>query len=169
MMFSPYSERPRWLPDLKPSPRPISRSREPTPQAMPNMVRNERSLCAQKVAKICAKMSITICMGLITRERGSSAQLSAVSSQLSVSAGSIIRIASRGDGVHQQSFGPLENGIQQGRGFLAWAWLSGSVAGLAAADTPNVSGHYGPKTIFSIPDMALHRPCARFLFVVPAV
>jgi hypothetical protein len=27
------------------------------------MVRNERSLCAQRVPKICAKTSITICMG----------------------------------------------------------------------------------------------------------
>src|SRR5258708_3010634 len=65
MIFSPYSERPRWLPVLKPSPRPTSRSREPTPQAMPNMVRKERSLCAQRGPKICVKTSITFCMGLI--------------------------------------------------------------------------------------------------------
>ena len=33
---------------------------EPTPQAIPNIVRNERSLCAQRLRKICAKMSKTV-------------------------------------------------------------------------------------------------------------
>src|SRR5271166_4749257 len=41
----------------KPSPRPTSNSNEPTPQAMPNMVRNERSLCAQSVDSDCRTMS----------------------------------------------------------------------------------------------------------------
>src|ERR1700676_2350868 len=123
MMFSPYSERPRWLPVLKPSPSPTSRSREPTPQAMPNMVRNERSLCAQRVAKICAKMSITICMGVITREQGTSAQLLSehvpvptlaafvflqrrrvlpATGGVAPSVVPITRIASGGNGVHRQ-------------------------------------------------------------------
>src|SRR5215467_9383109 len=47
-------------PERKPSPRPTSISREPTPQAMPNMVRNERSLCAHRVRITWAKMSKAI-------------------------------------------------------------------------------------------------------------
>src|SRR5262249_51550821 len=35
---------------------------DPTPQAMPNMVRNDRSLWAHRVRKIWAKMSIKCCM-----------------------------------------------------------------------------------------------------------
>ena len=57
MMSLPNSAIWRLLPDRKPSPRPTSSSNDPTPQAMPNMVRQERSLCAQSVRKICAKMS----------------------------------------------------------------------------------------------------------------
>src|ERR1700690_4654733 len=41
----------------KPSPNPTRSSREPTPQAMPNMVRNERSLCAHRVDSDCRTMS----------------------------------------------------------------------------------------------------------------
>lgn len=47
----------RRFPERKPSPTPTSRSREPTPQAMPNMVRNERSLCAQRARPISPKVS----------------------------------------------------------------------------------------------------------------
>src|SRR5580692_7020138 len=57
MMFSPNSANPRLFPERKPSPSPPSSSNDPTPQATPNMVRNERSLCAHSVRKICAKMS----------------------------------------------------------------------------------------------------------------
>src|SRR5208282_4377349 len=60
MMSLPYCAISRWLPERKPSPRPTSSSKEPTPQAMPNIVRNERNLCAQRVRKICAKMSRSI-------------------------------------------------------------------------------------------------------------
>src|ERR1039458_10523946 len=60
MMFSPYSARPRLFPERNPSPRPTSSISDPTPHATPNIVRNERSLCAQSVRKICAKMSSII-------------------------------------------------------------------------------------------------------------
>src|SRR5580698_6087716 len=62
MMFSPNSANPRLFPERKPSPRPTKRSNDPTPQATPNMVRNERSLCAHSVRKICAKISRIIRM-----------------------------------------------------------------------------------------------------------
>src|SRR5882672_9201175 len=57
MMFSPNSASARLFPERNPSPRPTSSSNDPTPQATPNMVRNERSLCAHRVRMICAKMS----------------------------------------------------------------------------------------------------------------
>src|ERR1700680_3985650 len=60
MMSLPYCASSRLFPERKPSPKPTSSSKEPTPQAMPNIVRNERSLCAQRVRKICAKMSRSI-------------------------------------------------------------------------------------------------------------
>src|SRR5258706_16019896 len=63
MMSLQYCANSRLFPERKPSPRPTSRSKDPTPQAMPNMVRNERSLCAQRVRKIWAKMSNSIRMG----------------------------------------------------------------------------------------------------------
>src|SRR5215472_4939902 len=59
MMSRPNSASSRLLPERKPSPTPTKRSRDPTPQAMPNMVRKERSLCAQRLRKIWAKMSDT--------------------------------------------------------------------------------------------------------------
>ncbi len=49
----------RW-PDLKPSPSPTSISSDPTPQAMPNMVKNDRSLWAHNVRITWAKMSKAI-------------------------------------------------------------------------------------------------------------
>src|SRR5947209_18120172 len=52
----------RWLPERNPSPNPTSSSNEPTPQAMPNMVRKERSLCAHRVRSVCTKISSTIRM-----------------------------------------------------------------------------------------------------------
>src|SRR5271157_4502870 len=62
MMSLPNSASSRLLPDRKPSPTPTSSNRDPTPQAIPNMVRNERSLCAHKLRKICAKMSSSVRM-----------------------------------------------------------------------------------------------------------
>ena len=62
MMSLPNSAISRLLPERKPSPTPTSSSNDPTPQAMPNMVRNERSLCAHRLRKICAKMSRTVRM-----------------------------------------------------------------------------------------------------------
>jgi len=55
--FSPIESNCFRLPERNPSPNPTSRSREPTPHAMPNMVRNERSLCAQRVCRVWPKMS----------------------------------------------------------------------------------------------------------------
>jgi hypothetical protein len=60
MISLPNSANSRLLPERKPSPTPTRSSKEPTPQAIPNMVRNERSLCAQRLRKICAKMSDTV-------------------------------------------------------------------------------------------------------------
>src|SRR5579872_3849095 len=60
MMFLPNSANSRLLPERKPSPTPTSSNSDPTPQAIPNMVRNERSLCAHKLRKICPKMSKTV-------------------------------------------------------------------------------------------------------------
>src|SRR5579863_9392448 len=55
--FSPRESNCRRLPARKHSPKPTSSSREPTPHAIPNMVRNERSLWAQRVRKVCPKIS----------------------------------------------------------------------------------------------------------------
>src|SRR5437016_4482432 len=60
MMSLPNSANSRLLPERKPSPTPTSSSKDPTPQAIPNMVRKERSLCTQRLRKICAKISRTI-------------------------------------------------------------------------------------------------------------
>jgi hypothetical protein len=67
MMFSPYSRKVALVAGSEALAQADQQEQEPTPQAMPNMVRNERSLCAQRVPKICAKTSNTICMGVITR------------------------------------------------------------------------------------------------------
>src|SRR5215475_4711002 len=63
MMSRPNSARLRLFPERKPSPTPTSSNKDPTPQAIPNMVRNERSLCAHRLRKICPKMSNTVRMG----------------------------------------------------------------------------------------------------------
>src|SRR5260370_2484197 len=47
-------------PDRNPSPSPTSKSKDPTPQAMPNMVRKERSLCAHNVRITWPKISNAI-------------------------------------------------------------------------------------------------------------
>src|SRR5260370_36094911 len=60
MMCLPKSASTRLLPERKPSPTPTSRSKDPTPHAMPNMVRNERNLCAHRLRKICPKISVTL-------------------------------------------------------------------------------------------------------------
>src|ERR1041384_1310933 len=57
IMSRPNSDSSRLFPDRKPSPTPTSSNKDPTPQAIPNMVRKERSLCAHKLRKICPKMS----------------------------------------------------------------------------------------------------------------
>src|SRR5579863_8357460 len=60
MMFCPREASCFSWPLRKPSPSPTSSSSEPTPQAIPNMVRNERSLCAQRVDSDCRTMSRSI-------------------------------------------------------------------------------------------------------------
>src|ERR1700674_1056369 len=55
--FSPKMSNCLRLPERNPSPKPTNKSREPTPQAMPNMVRKGRSLLAQRLRGVCAKMS----------------------------------------------------------------------------------------------------------------
>src|SRR5271166_4006719 len=66
IIFSPNSDSSRLLPVRKPSPNPTSSSNDPTPQAIPNMVRKERNLCAHNVRKVCAKMSKTVRIANIT-------------------------------------------------------------------------------------------------------
>src|SRR5882724_1084605 len=63
MMSLPNSASSRLFPERKPSPTPTSNNKDPTPQAIPNMVRNERSLCAHRLRKICPKMSNTVRIG----------------------------------------------------------------------------------------------------------
>jgi len=57
MTFSPNSSNCFLLPERKPSPSPTSNRSEPTPQAIPNMVRNDRSLWAHNVLRVWAKES----------------------------------------------------------------------------------------------------------------
>jgi len=54
---SPSSLKDFLLPDRKPSPRPTSSNNDPTPQAIPNMVKKERNLCAHNVRKVWPKIS----------------------------------------------------------------------------------------------------------------
>src|SRR5580700_203640 len=70
IMSLPYCAISRLLPERKPSPRPTSSSREPTPQAIPNIVRNERSLCAHRVESDCRTISRSIRMRYTPRLRG---------------------------------------------------------------------------------------------------
>src|ERR1039458_3991172 len=53
----------RRLPLRNPSPTPARSKSDPTPQAMPNMVRNERSLCAHRVRKVWPKISRSVRTG----------------------------------------------------------------------------------------------------------
>src|SRR5690349_23728293 len=55
--FSPIVLNCLRFPDRNPSPRPTRSRSEPTPQAMPNIVRKERSLCAQSVRSVWPKIS----------------------------------------------------------------------------------------------------------------
>ncbi len=57
MMSSPKELSSLRLPERKPSPNPTRSSNDPTPQAIPNMVRKERNLCAQRVRSICRRIS----------------------------------------------------------------------------------------------------------------
>src|SRR6185369_1468756 len=57
MTFSPSESNCFLLPDRNPSPTPTSSNKDPTPQAIPNMVKNERSLCAQSVRRVWPKIS----------------------------------------------------------------------------------------------------------------
>src|SRR6185312_17438168 len=59
MMSRPNSAISRLLPERNPSPTPTRSSSEPTPHAIPNIVRKDRSLWAHKLRQICAKMSTT--------------------------------------------------------------------------------------------------------------
>src|SRR5580658_6816482 len=59
-MFCPRVASSRSWPLRKPSPRPTRSRSDPTPQAIPNMVRNERSLCAHSVDSDCLTMSRSI-------------------------------------------------------------------------------------------------------------
>ena len=58
----PILARLRRCPDLNPSPSPTSTSSEPTPQAIPNMVRNVRSLFAIMARKTSPRMSPKFCI-----------------------------------------------------------------------------------------------------------
>jgi hypothetical protein len=51
MMSLPNPANSRWLPERKPSPTPTSGSKDPTPQAIPNLVKIERSFVRPEVAK----------------------------------------------------------------------------------------------------------------------
>ena len=55
--FSPMESNCLRFPDRKPSPSPTSSSRDPTPHAIPNIVRKERNLCAHKVRRVWPKIS----------------------------------------------------------------------------------------------------------------
>src|SRR6266436_8178781 len=57
MMFLPKVSSCLRLPLRNPSPTPASSSSEPTPHAIPNIVRNDRNLCAHRVRRVCAKVS----------------------------------------------------------------------------------------------------------------
>src|SRR6185437_5038737 len=57
MTSDPSSESPLRCPERNPSPNPINSNKEATPHAMPNIVRNDRSLFAPIDWKTCAKMS----------------------------------------------------------------------------------------------------------------
>src|SRR4029077_8189422 len=55
--FSPRESNCFLFPERNPSPKPTSKSKDPTPHAMPNIVRNERNLCAQSVLRVWPKIS----------------------------------------------------------------------------------------------------------------
>src|SRR5579872_6366363 len=59
MKSSPKFARFFLVPARKPSPSPTRSNSEPTPQAMPNMVRKERSLCAHIASRTWPKLSTT--------------------------------------------------------------------------------------------------------------
>src|SRR5882757_1463750 len=68
MMFLPKVSSCLRLPLRKPSPTPTSRRRDPTPHAIPNMVRNDRSLCAQSVRIVWTKVSSSVRMTIPHKE-----------------------------------------------------------------------------------------------------
>src|SRR5580692_351564 len=63
-MSLPKLARLRCWPERKPSPRPTRTSSEPTPQAMPNMVRNVRTLLATMARKTWPRVSDNDCIKL---------------------------------------------------------------------------------------------------------
>src|SRR5271170_4157018 len=73
MMFLPKVSSCLRLPLRKPSPTPASSSKEPTPQAIPNIVRNDRNLCAHRVRKVCAKVSSSMRISPPQNQRGEGA------------------------------------------------------------------------------------------------
>src|SRR5258705_1923902 len=64
MMFLPKVSSCLRLPLRNPSPTPTSSNRDPTPQAIPNIVRNDRSLCAQRVRMVWTKVSSSVRMAV---------------------------------------------------------------------------------------------------------
>src|SRR5439155_26721643 len=73
-MSEPSSLRFFSCPLRKPSPSPTSSSSDPTPQAMPNMVRKDRNLWAHNVARDCRTISRNICIKAGSPERVFGAQ-----------------------------------------------------------------------------------------------
>src|SRR6266446_3021774 len=72
--FSPSSSNCLRLPERKPSPKPTRSSKEPTPQAMPNMVRKDRSLCAHSVRRVWLEISKSRRISSYNNTRGRKAQ-----------------------------------------------------------------------------------------------
>src|SRR5271155_1591554 len=70
MMFLPKVSSWRRFPLRKPSPTPANSNSDPTPQAMPNMVRNERSLCAHRVRNVWPKVSRSMRIGQLKPSGG---------------------------------------------------------------------------------------------------
>src|SRR4030088_2469621 len=70
MMFLPKVSSCLRLPWRTPPPPPASSSSDPIPQAIPNIVRKDRSLCAHRVRKVCAKVSSSMRISPPENQRG---------------------------------------------------------------------------------------------------
>jgi hypothetical protein len=71
MMSSPRDRMRRVWPLRKPSPSPTSSNSDPTPQAIPNIVKNERILCAHKVDSDWRTISSNMRMKVYFQNEGS--------------------------------------------------------------------------------------------------